>query len=528
MSAQLQEVEVPLSFEQAFAQAEDRGRRTVKLRPDALHIIATEAENALIEAGAPFYVRGSDVVRPTVDELPASHGRTTSVARLIPVDADSAVDHLSRSASWQKYDGRTKSWVLTDPPVKVARIMLSRDGDWHFPRLAGVLTAPTLRPDGSVLSREGYDPATKLLLLNPPLLPPIPAEPTRADALRALKTLKSLLAEFPFVDAASHSVALSALITPVVRGALQVAPLHATTAPVPGSGKSYIIDLASAIATGERAPALAAGRDEEETEKRLTSALISGQVIVSIDNVNGELGGDLLCQMIERPIVSVRPLGVSKLLKLESKANVFATGNNIHLVGDMTRRVVLCSLDPNVERPELREFEMRPYDMVVANRGKYIAAALVVCRAYLCAGCPAKLPDLASFEDWSRIVRSALVWLGEVDPVATMETARAEDPVTSNLTAMLVAWHDAVSDRPMTAGKIIARTSETNGFGERTAPDLYEALLSAAEGRPGEISGKKLGHYLVRFKGRIMAGLKLVDGFDSAAKQKVWSVVKAA
>ncbi len=527
MSAVLQAHGPDTDIQRMFAVAEDRGKRVIKLRPDALHIIATEAEDALIDAEAPFYVRGSEVVRPTVDVMPAAHGRTTNVARLVPVEADSAIDYMSRSASWQKYDGRTKGWVLTDPPVKVARTILARDGEWRFRRLAGVITAPTMRPDGSILSQPGYDPATKLLLLNPPPLPPIPAQPDRTDALRSLDILSELLTEFPFVDEASHSVALSALITPVVRGALQVAPLHATTAPVAGSGKSFIIDIASAIATGERAPALAAGRDEEETEKRLVSALIGGQVIVSIDNVNGELGGDLLCQMIERPIVSVRPLGVSKLLKLESKATVYATGNNIHLVGDMVRRVVLCALDPNLERPELRRFDQNPYDMVVGNRGRYIAAALTICRAYVCAGCPGQSPALASFEDWSRVVRSALVWLNQADPIKTMEAARADDPVISNLTALMASWHDAVGEASQTTGKIIARSSEQNPFNERTAPDLYQALLTAAEGRIGEINALKLGRFLARYKGRIVAGLKLTDSYDAKLKQKVWSVVKA-
>lgn len=112
-----------------------------------------------------------------------------------------------------------------------------------------------------------------------------------------------------------------------MRGALPVVPMHAATAPVAGSGKSFIVDLASAIASGQRAPVIAVGR-KEETEKRLVAALIAGQPIVSIDNVNGQLSGDLLCQMIERPVASVRPLGVSKLLRIESRATCFATGNN--------------------------------------------------------------------------------------------------------------------------------------------------------------------------------------------------------
>ncbi len=88
-----------------------------------------------------------------------------------------------------------------------------------------------------------------------------------------------------------------------------------------GAGKSYIIDVAAAISLGQRAPVIAAGRDEAETEKRLVAALLGGQPIVSIDNVNGQLGGDFLCQMIERPVVTPRILGVSKNERIESSGD---------------------------------------------------------------------------------------------------------------------------------------------------------------------------------------------------------------
>ena len=267
--------------------------------------MATEAEDALIDAGAPFYDRAG-IVRPIVDDLPAAHGRRSKVARLAIASADMLVDHLSRYADWTKFDGRMKRDVATDPPRQVALTILARDGEWRFPKLAGVITTPTLRPDGTILSAPGYDPQTQLLLLDPPPLPAIPNAPTKADAAAALDLLNRLLDEFPFVDQASRSVALSGLITPVVRGAMPVAPMHVTSAPIAGSGKSYIIDLAAAICIGQRAPVIAAGRTEEETEKRLVAALFGGQPIISIDNVNGDLGGDFLCQMIERPIVEAR------------------------------------------------------------------------------------------------------------------------------------------------------------------------------------------------------------------------------
>jgi putative DNA primase/helicase len=498
-------------------------RPVIQIRAGELHLIATEAESALLGAGAPLYVRGG-LVRPIVDDVPAAHGRRTKVARLAPAEASMLVDHLSRVASFEKYSERKKGWVNADPPLNVASILLSRDGEWRFRQLAGVITTPTLRPDGSILSAPGYDEATKLLLLDPPPLPPMPDILSREYALSALNALDDLLDEFPFVDDASRAVALSGLITPVVRGAMSVVPLHATTAPVAGSGKSYIIDIASMIATGERAPVIAAGQNDEETEKRLASALLNGQPIVSIDNVNGRLGGDQLCQMIERPLVSVRPLGVSKLVKIESRATCYATGNNIQLLGDMTRRGILCSLDPNMERPELRQFKRNPLDTVLANRGRFVAAALVVVRAYVLAGHPDALPSLASFEEWSRLVRSALVWLGRADPCETMEKARGEDPVIAQLNPLLNAWYDTMSSSPKATGEVIEAAETVNAYGNRANGNLYQALLEVAEDRKGGLSSVSLGKYLARHKGRIVNGLKLTVVEDGHAKQALWKV----
>jgi putative DNA primase/helicase len=507
--------------------APDCGGNVIALDAGELHNIATKAEAALLASDTPFYVRAEKLMRPVIDDLPASHGRRTKVARLAEVTEATMIDRMSRSAAWIKWDARAKRYVAADPTAKVAAVVLSRDGEWTFPRLAGVITTPTLRPDGTILCEPGYDEATQLLLLDPPEMPTLPPRPSKAAAEKALAKLDTLLDEFPFVDAPSRSVALSALITPVVRGALSVAPMHVTKAPVAGSGKSYIIDLASALNSGERAPVVTAGRTEEETEKRLVGALLSGQTIISIDNVNGELGGDALCQIIERPVVSVRPLGQSSFIKIESRASCFATGNNIRLVGDMTRRVVLCSLDPDMERPELRTFRFDPFDEVLANRGLYVAAALTVVRAYVVAGCPDQCPPLASFEDWSRLVRSALVWLGRPDPVLTMEQAREDDPTTSLLRQMLMAWHDAVGSQAITAADITNTCSLRGVHNDLIHPDLNEVFGEIAGDGKGQFKTKSLGRYLMSHKDRRVGDLKVTDAGKDRKDKTLWKVVKA-
>jgi hypothetical protein len=429
-------------------------------------------------------------------------------------------DYLSRAATWERYSAKKRKFVATDPPGDVARIILSRDGEWSFPRLVGVITTPTLRPDGSMLSEPGYDSATGLLLVSPPPMPTIPERPSRDVALAALGHLDALLDEFPFVSDADRSVGLSALMTPVARGAMQVVPLHAVTAPTAGTGKSYIIDLSSAITTGEIAPVIAAGRDEEETEKRLSAELMTGQPIISIDNLNGDLGGDFLCQAIERPIIKPRVLGRTETRRIENTVTLFGNGNNMRLIGDIDRRVMLCSLDANMERPELRQFRGDPLATVLSNRGEYIADVLTIVRAYLAAGCPDACAPLASFEDWSRLIRSSLVWLGHGDPAKTMETARADDPVLGNLRAVVAAWCAAIgTNNPLSAGDLkeeaLKPSSDMN-----LAKALY--AVAAPPGRSHEIDAKRLGHWLSRNRGRIVDGIKVLGEKDAHSKQIRW------
>jgi hypothetical protein len=500
----------------------------IRVNPGSLDKLATQGERALVAAKVPFYVRADELRRPIVDEVEATKGRKAKVAHFAVVTLDMLRDYLSRYARWERFNERKKDFVPADPPRDVAATILSRTGEWQFPRAVGVITTPTLRPDGTILSQPGYDPVTRLILVDPPTMPAIPEKPTHDEALAALKLLDDLLGEFPFVNEESRSVALSELITPVVRGAMTVAPLHANRAPTPGSGKSYILDIVSAITCGQPCPVISAGSDEFETEKRLGAALLRGQALIAIDNLNGELRGDALCQMIERPIVDVRPLGVSRLVRIESRTTLFATGNNIVLVGDVVRRVLLCSLDPNVERPELRQFTGNPLETVLADRGRYIAAALTIVRAYLAAGCPNALPPLASFGDWSRLVRSALVWLGRADPVKTMEAARAEDPELDALRRVIAAWRDVIGvGRALTAGQLKELAERSDFNTSPINPDLNEALLFVAYGADG-INTRKLGMWLGRHRDRVVDGCKLVAREDGHSKQMAWCLTGVA
>lgn len=150
------------------AKAARKGESLITLEGGKLHENASKAEAILIAAGAPFYVRDGSIVRPIIEEVAAFKGRRTKVVRLRRVTADMLRDHMSRAAKFERYSSRSRKFVTVDPPHDIADIILARDGDWQFPALAGVVTTPTMRPDGSILSEPGYDAATKLLLVAPP------------------------------------------------------------------------------------------------------------------------------------------------------------------------------------------------------------------------------------------------------------------------------------------------------------------------------------------------------------------------
>jgi hypothetical protein len=507
----------------------------IEVKNGELSLLATSAEQMLIAAGTPLYQRGGALVRPIIEIADASRGRKTKVAQLKVLDSVYARDLMGRHAVWMKWDGRAKKLVRTNAPMEIASMLLARAGDWTFPTIAGVISTPTMRPNGSLLTEPGYDESTRLLLVEPPPLPPIPDRPTRDHALAALKLLEGLLIGFPFVDDVARACALSAIITPVVRGAFPVAPLHASRAPTAGSGKSFLWDTVAAISIGQLMPVMSTGQDETELEKRLGAAMMAGQPLISIDNISKELGGDALCQIIERPVVEIRILGRSERVRIEARGTtLFATGNNFVIVGDVCRRVIITNLDPEMERPELRQFKFDPVEMILEDRGKYIAAALTICRAYIVAGLPDKAKRLASFEGWSDTVRSALIWLGKADPVQSMENAKAEDPERIELSSMMEGWIEAIGAgigarvrlaSALSAGAETIREHDGADL-EPVHPEFHATLQGMAlreTGRRGQLpDATMLGNYLRKFKGRVLNGKRFANRPDERKGAEWW------
>ena len=485
-------------------------RPMITLRVGETKPAVDELEALLIASDLGLYQRGGLIVSIGFAKLPTWDGKTVA-GQIIEERGEYALcEDAETVAEFLKFDKEKGKLVPAPAPMGLIRTLKERKHRLRLPVLVGVVNCPSISATGELLDRPGYDPKTGVLY--DPLgvvFPRVPDRPSKREAKTAMKRLLRLFQTFDFVSEDDRAVALSQTFTAVVRRGLPFAPLHGFDGPVAGSGKSLVVDTASILAAGHEAPVIAQGKNAEEFEKRLSTALMEGDPIIAIDNCSQPLEGDLLNQALTQHFLDLRILGHSKKLRTQAKALISATGNNLTVVGDVTRRSLIGRLDPKCERPELREFKYDPIADAKENRGELVVAVLTVLRAYRVARRPKRpKPALQSFVPWSNTVRGALIWLGQGDPVKTMDRLRKTDPITATLKAALTVWRDEFGDKPTTAFAAVAAANETLPAARGEPPSFARPFLRAAlydvAGRSGAVDTHALGQWLGKHEDRMV------------------------
>ena len=498
----------------------DDGRPIIACIAGEFPRMVRQAEASLMDWAAPIYQRGA-LVQPAEQEYLDSDGHVTHSASLVTLTQPSLTKAMASAATYLKYNATSEAWVPCHPPDKLVDIVLFDRIDWPFPVVRGVLTCPTLRADGSVLSKPGYDPASRYFMMFPSdlVLPEIPDEPTIDDARDSLARLETLLVGYPFVNTASKSVAVTILMTQVLRCAMAVSPLLAVSAKAPGTGKSHLVDLASTIAIGRPCPSMGANSDKKETEKEISTMLMSGVSGFTIDNVSSDIDLPLLNRATSQKNLTIRVFGKLESVEVQNSVVIYMTGNNLAIVDEQGRRSMRCDMDAGEEHPERRPFDGGdPIAIVRADRGRYIADILIISRAFHLSGAKVSPFKLGGFEDWSRFVREPLIWLGKADPADTMETTAADDPAAQRLTAMLDAWEEQFPHTGRTIPEAIR---------ELDADALRDVMREHFPNRSGEIDAVRIAYWLRKFVGRVMNGKRFVkDGAVGGVAR--WKVERVA
>ena len=249
------------------------------------------------------------------------------------------------------------------------------------------------------------------------------------------------------------------LLTAVCRSSLGLAPALLMTAPAisgAGSGKGLLVRAICAIAFGMSPCAFTSGGDRQELDKRLAAELIEAEPAVFLDNANGILlrSNTLASVLTERP-ARVRPLGLSRMVPLNSNAFIAVTGNGLHVAEDLARRFIFCELDARCEAPEHRRFDSGFLGDIERRRTELLVAALTIWRfgrqnaSHLPHGKP-----LGSFETWTEWCRDPLLALGARDPVERIAVMKANDPARQDVTQLYRVWWEHHLNTPVTVNQL--------------------------------------------------------------------------
>ncbi len=409
------------------------------------------AELSEPDAAPEIYQRGNMLVTFHRDSTnPGTFIRPVGTPRIVPLMPARLREFLTRVADFTKI--KYEEIVPAHPPDWCVAAVAAR-GHWPNIRpLEGIVETPTMRSDGSLLDTPGWDPRTGLLFEpNAPYLV-VPETPSLADAQAAAAALLDLVTDFPFVARVHSAVWLAGVLTAVVRTAVMgPCPLFLIDGNSSGAGKSLLADLIAWIATGRAMSRTAYPDSEDELRKRITAVALAADRLMLIDNIATDFGGSALDAALTATTWRDRILGRSEMTsELPLHTLWFATANNVTLKGDMTRRVLLCRLEANDERPEERTGFRYPelLEHVRIERARLVCAALTLMRAYVVAGSPDQhLPAFGSFGGWSRIIRSAVHWATGLDPCATREGLRELDPRRNNLALLLAGWDELPGGR---------------------------------------------------------------------------------
>jgi hypothetical protein len=508
------------------------GKPTIELSSAGMGNAAVLAMHGLKGRGAAIYQRDGALVRPVRDPAIDASGKRTWAVSLIGIAEPFLKSQLYKHIHFQR---KSKEGVLFDtgPGTEITKLILGLRGEWPFPTATGLIAAPTLRFDGSLLPKEGYDEATGLYLLNSLSVGKIPAE--WADAKGAIELFRELISETAFVDLGSRSVGLSLILTTMMRGAIDVAPLHSFTSPQGGYGKSTFLDIANLIATGEVCPVVAASPDPLECEKRIAAAARTGRPIISLDNLNGTLESNFLCQLVTQLVVTYRLLHSNDEERITSRSVYSVNGNNLIIAGDLVRRTLQAMIDAKMENSTDLVFQKKPLEMIRRDRAKYVRAALTIPLWYLKSGMPDCPRDLNGFSRWSQLVRAPLMALGEADPVATMQAVREGDPKLQDAATLRVAMVDlfGLGQKLFMSEMLEAIKSDANLREILATPvdapvklrpkqkALRDALMAVA-GDGKEISPDKLSTWLRGNRDKIVAGFRLCGEKDGHSKVLRW------
>jgi len=443
--------------------------------------------------------------------------RAMDAPRIVQLPPPRLKEYLADAAIWMNPGSGNSEGGPTHPPKWVVQAIDAR-GEWaSVPPIEGVIEAPVIRSDGSVVQTPGYDEASGLFYQPMIDFPPIPPKPSQDDARKAADDLLEVVEDFPFASPYHRGGWLSAVLTPLARFAFHgPTPLHLIDSNTRGTGKGLLSDTVGLIVQGRSTPRMTAPGTDDEFRKRITAIALAAETLILIDNIEGALGCPALDAALTSTSWSDRILGRSEMATNIPLSVVWmATGNNVQLQADTARRTLHIRLESPEERPEERQgfHHAKLLDWIQRERPRLVTAALTILSGYCAAGRPNMgLKPWGSFDAWSDLVRSAITWAGVDDPGETRTELNATADGEGNALRRLIEGWAAIDEdgRGLTVASVIDAI-DWHLKQDTTMPQNYqtvrEAIIELVPAKGNQLpAARSVGVKFRKFRHRVVGG----------------------
>ena len=398
----------------------------------------------ILPAGA-FYRRAEQVGSLEKGEGSLRFRRMTAARCRNLVD-----EHMSLLRWVERGKEKTPQAIYQNASDDHAALILSAGESSHSVReLLSLTNYPVCAGTGFKVVSEGWNPEFGAYY-----------DPTvKIEVNRNVETIQAVLADlvhdFPFATDSDRINFYGLLLTPIIRPGLGGnVPIHVVHSPLERTGKTKLIEeVLGGVILGRPTPAMQFSASEEERDKRILALLTRAENIIHLDNLRNYIDSASLASLTTGTTYMGRILSRSEMVTAQNNLTIAASGNNVKMTGELSKRCVSIQLMPVSDHPENRtDYEhpdLRAY--VTAVRPAVLGCLLGMIENWRTKSQPLYTSTLGGFEKWSHVVGGILAVNGlEGHRGNQSEWLARTDSAAEELRAFVDLW--AISQEKDAAG----------------------------------------------------------------------------
>jgi hypothetical protein len=472
--------------------------------------------------------------------------------RISDINRERLRNILDRCCNFVRYE-QTEKGELIEKKSRAGRdifenVLTTSGLHQTLPALFGMTEAPYITSEGKVVTAPGYDEETGIYFAPMPDYKQIviSENPSPEEVKVSVEHINTLFTDFPFngdmtddngkvvptIGSPDRANLLGAVLTSVLRPAIDgCTPLYLVDKPQMGTGGSLVCDVIHRIATGKSLEPSNAPKsnDGEEWEKIIVSILYNGSPSVCFDNIEGVFKSPALSSVLTSRSKKCRLLGSTNHTTYPVNVNWIGNGINLHVDGDLPRRVYTSRIVSQSSRPYQRTgFTIANLQAYVSeHRYEFIKDILTIAKAYHNAGKPepkwldektgkvVEIPTMGSFEAWRNYIGGMMVFIGmrtflanTNEVLANFESQSDDDDI------LLERIRGSFQNREFSAKQIT--DDETKRFDE-----VLPSYIVNGTGR----KARMLNTHLTHIRDKVYpSGVKVIRG-KTRQKTQMWVIV---